>query len=99
LFARSVKSNDRLRTVQDSIRSPKMNTTVLLAPSNGTAVPSKTRRLPVGAEVIGNKVSFRVWAPCRVRVEVVLEKEAGAKDSIALSDEGAGYFSGTGAAR
>ena len=49
------------------------------------------RRLPVGAEVLpGGGVHFRVWAPRRKRVEVIVEKGAPAE----LSSEEAGYFSG-----
>lgn len=48
------------------------------------------RRFPVGAEVTGGGVHFRVWAPAQKTVEVVLEDS----DSIALEAEDAGYFSG-----
>ncbi|HEX6184384.1 MAG TPA: malto-oligosyltrehalose trehalohydrolase [Pyrinomonadaceae bacterium] len=49
------------------------------------------RRLPVGAEVLpGGGVHFRVWAPRRSRVEVVLE-DGGA--AFALEPEEGGYFS------
>src|SRR5262245_48105716 len=48
------------------------------------------RRLPVGAEVFGRGTSFRVWAPTRKRVEVVLEDGR----SVALAAEPGGYFSG-----
>ncbi|HEX7957765.1 MAG TPA: malto-oligosyltrehalose trehalohydrolase [Pyrinomonadaceae bacterium] len=49
------------------------------------------RRLPVGAEVLpGGGVHFRVWAPRRGRVEVVLE-DGGA--AFALEPEAGGYFS------
>jgi maltooligosyltrehalose trehalohydrolase len=51
------------------------------------------RRLPVGAEVLpGGGVHFRVWAPGRSRVEVILE---GAGDGAAfrLEPEEGGYFS------
>ncbi len=52
------------------------------------------RRLPVGAEVQPDRiVHFRVWAPHRKRVEVVLE--APAARSVLLEDEGNGYFSAT----
>ena len=48
------------------------------------------RRLPVGAEVQpGGGVHFRVWAPRRKRVEVVI----GSK-TLALARESGGYFSG-----
>src|SRR5258707_284562 len=52
------------------------------------------RELPVGAEVLSTGgTHFRVWAPARQRVAVVLEGSAGAI-SAALEPEGAGYFSG-----
>jgi maltooligosyltrehalose trehalohydrolase len=57
------------------------------------------RRLPIGAEVIGDgTVHFRVWAPRRREVTVVLED--GPDDahrrpvSLSLEPEGNGYFSG-----
>jgi maltooligosyltrehalose trehalohydrolase len=49
------------------------------------------RRLPVGAEVhAGAGTHFRVWAPRRKRVAVVLENGA----SLPLSPEANGYFAG-----
>src|SRR5687768_9585617 len=49
------------------------------------------RRLPVGAEVLpGGGVHFRVWAPQREKVEVVLEDSGAAS---ALEPEEGGYFS------
>jgi maltooligosyltrehalose trehalohydrolase len=48
------------------------------------------RRYPIGAEVIGDAVSFRVWAPGRDRVAVVLED--GAAHSLRQVD--GGYFAG-----
>src|SRR5262249_46337398 len=48
------------------------------------------RRLPVGAEVVGGGVSFRVWAPRRRSVAVVIEGGA----ATPLHAEGNGYFSG-----
>jgi maltooligosyltrehalose trehalohydrolase len=51
------------------------------------------RRLPVGAEVLPEGgVHFRVWAPRRRRVEVVLEGGPGAVDLKAEED---GYFTAT----
>ena len=52
---------------------------------------SADRRLPVGAEVIGDGVEFRVWAPERTRVEVVIEN--GRTQSLTPRDKG--YFVGT----
>ena len=48
------------------------------------------RRLPIGAEVAPGGVSFRVWAPKRRRVDVLLEG-GGAHP---LEPERGGYFSG-----
>ncbi len=57
----------------------------------------RPRRLPVGAEVQpGGGVHFRVWAPRRQRVEVVLEP--GEAAAVPLAAEGNGYFSGFAAA-
>jgi maltooligosyltrehalose trehalohydrolase len=64
------------------------------------AMNSKTRRLPIGAEVMpGGGVHFRVWAPRRRKVEVVLEGGPGSdRDgrplAISLDSENNGYFSG-----
>jgi maltooligosyltrehalose trehalohydrolase len=52
------------------------------------------RRLPVGAEPTAEGVHFRVWAPKRRRVEVVLEGGAGAGAVVELEREPDGYFSG-----
>ena len=60
-----------------------------------------TRRLPVGAELIrAGGVHFRVWAPHRKRVEVVLDGGMATaslgKDSLIheLEQESTGYYSG-----
>ncbi len=50
------------------------------------------RRLPVGAEASPAGVHFRVWAPRRKQVEVVLEHNT--PQVIALQREDSGYFSG-----
>jgi maltooligosyltrehalose trehalohydrolase len=51
------------------------------------------RRMPIGAECLaGSGVQFRVWAPKRSRVEVVLESGAGEGTLHPLSAEGEGYF-------
>jgi maltooligosyltrehalose trehalohydrolase len=49
------------------------------------------RRYPIGAEIAGVGVSFRVWAPKRERVCVVVE--GGGEHP--LTREAGGYFSGT----
>ncbi len=47
-----------------------------------------TRRLPVGAEVVSGGVHFRVWAPIRTAVEVLVEDGP----TAALEPEAGGYF-------
>jgi len=61
---------------------------------------TKARRLPIGAEVMGDGAGhFRVWAPRCRRVEVVLHSDNDSAQSfVALDDEANGYFSGTVAA-
>jgi maltooligosyltrehalose trehalohydrolase len=57
------------------------------------------RRLPVGAEVQpGGGTHFRVWAPRRKRVAVVLEGTGDGRTEVELPPEGNGYFSGHAAA-
>ena len=51
---------------------------------------SHTRRFPLGAEVVGAGVHFRVWAPIRKTVEVVFD----GGDTVPLQAEASGYFSG-----
>ena len=51
------------------------------------------RRLPVGAEVLPDGgTHFRVWAPRRKSVEVVIESD-GAQKAFEMQAEEAGYFS------
>ena len=50
------------------------------------------RRLPIGAEVGRDGVHFRVWAPARKSVDVVLEGRSSVVASLAR--EPSGYFSG-----
>src|SRR3954471_7248663 len=50
------------------------------------------RRLPVGAEVVPGGVHFRVWAPRRKRVEIVLECGTAA-GTHPLTPEPDGYHS------
>jgi maltooligosyltrehalose trehalohydrolase len=56
------------------------------------------RRLPIGAEVVpGEGVSFRVWAPRRKRIDVVLEATVEGDSqsaALALAAEADGYFAG-----
>jgi len=62
-------------------------------PKPAVAPPTPiVRRLPVGAEVQpSGGAHFRVWAPDRLRVDVVFE---GAADPVALRAEPGGYFGG-----
>lgn len=53
------------------------------------------RRLPVGAEATTAGVHFRVWAPSRKRVDVVLDQDL--QKIIPLIREDGGYFSGAAA--
>jgi maltooligosyltrehalose trehalohydrolase len=55
-----------------------------------TRAEPPVRRYPVGAEITEGGVSFRVWAPARTSVRVVLD----AGGEHALAPEGNGYFSG-----
>jgi maltooligosyltrehalose trehalohydrolase len=48
------------------------------------------RRLPIGAELTDGGVHFRVWAPRRTRIDVVVEDAR----EMALDREPNGYFSG-----
>jgi maltooligosyltrehalose trehalohydrolase len=58
-------------------------------------VPPK-RRLPIGAECAAGSagVHFRVWAPKRTRVEIVLEGGSGAGATLLCKQEAGGYFRG-----
>jgi maltooligosyltrehalose trehalohydrolase len=59
-------------------------------PSHGASSPFGPRHLPVGAEVVPGGVHFRVWAPQRKKVEIVV----GDSRSLELTREPEGYFSG-----
>ncbi|MGZ5091592.1 MAG: malto-oligosyltrehalose trehalohydrolase [Burkholderiales bacterium] len=66
-------------------------------PEHTTVNPSTRlcRAYPIGAEISGrDAVSFRVWAPERTRVAVVIEPNDRTAD-FQLVAEGDGYFSGT----
>ncbi|HTI85429.1 MAG TPA: malto-oligosyltrehalose trehalohydrolase [Alphaproteobacteria bacterium] len=62
-------------------------------PGAGASV-SSPRRLPVGAEFAEGVVHFRLWAPRRKRVEVVIESGPNKGVSVPLAPERDGYFSG-----
>ena len=56
---------------------------------------ARLRRLPIGAEVVPAGVHFRVWAPHRKQVDVVVQGQAlGPTASFPLLDEDGEYFSG-----
>jgi maltooligosyltrehalose trehalohydrolase len=54
-----------------------------------TLLERSTRRLDVGAEVVGDGVDIRVWAPGHERVEVLFEDD-GASPTVALERESDG---------
>jgi maltooligosyltrehalose trehalohydrolase len=58
------------------------------------AIAERTR-LPISAEVVGNGVRFRVWAPQATRVDLILHRHADEPASTALAREDGGYFSAT----
>jgi maltooligosyltrehalose trehalohydrolase len=51
-----------------------------------------SRRLPAGAEVVPGGVHFRVWAPARKSIEVLVESPQPL--TVELAKEPSGYFSG-----
>lgn len=51
----------------------------------------RRRRLPIGAEVRGGRIDFRVWASERQAVQLVIEHPQA--DAIAMTGEEGGYFS------
>src|SRR5690349_13863601 len=56
---------------------------------------ARSRRLPIGAEVLDEGgVEFRVWAPRRTRVEVVLDPGSRLPRALTLDPDGDGYFRG-----
>ena len=57
----------------------------------GEHAASSTWHMTLGAHVESDGVRFRVWAPKRARVDVVLEDDG---RSFPLLKDGAGYFSG-----
>src|SRR5262245_23264254 len=62
-------------------------------PPNGREPVKAMRRYPVGAEILpGRGTHFRVWAPGRRKVEVVLEGQGGRAFELAAED--GGYFAG-----
>ena len=71
-----------------------MSASPAVASSTRDAPPSVRRRLPVGAEYLGDgRTHVRVWAPASPAVDVVVDAQR-----IALTAEAGGYFSGVVAA-
>ncbi len=55
---------------------------------NKSVNPSQLRRYKMGAEIVGDGASFRVWAPDRSAVDLVLE----GRQPLAMRKEDGGYF-------
>jgi maltooligosyltrehalose trehalohydrolase len=70
-----------------------LDVTAVVGPGVG-GESARARRLPVGAEVTADGVNFRVWAPERRQVEVVLAEGLEKLAPIPLEPEANGYFSG-----
>jgi maltooligosyltrehalose trehalohydrolase len=59
--------------------------------SSQSFTPELRRRVPVGAEYVGDgHTHVRVWAPNATRLQVIVEE----RDTHALTEESDGYFSG-----
>jgi maltooligosyltrehalose trehalohydrolase len=67
------------------------------AGSRVARIPASERRLPIGAEVHGERIHFRVWAPRSGSVKALISKQADMNALCAeqaLDSEPGGYFSG-----
>lgn len=51
------------------------------------------RRYPIGAEIVNDGVSFRVWAPDHHDVKLVIENQNDQRTSYDMESENNGYFS------
>jgi maltooligosyltrehalose trehalohydrolase len=69
-----------------------MNFNPDIMPRTGGAALAQTR-LPVGAEVLPGGVLFRVWAPKRRSIVLVLEQKSERPKHLELKPESHGYFS------
>ncbi|MGC4031525.1 MAG: malto-oligosyltrehalose trehalohydrolase [Tepidisphaeraceae bacterium] len=58
----------------------------------GTEPKNAIRSLPIGAEMVNDGISFRVWAPGHKTIEIMFEREGVAV--LLLEPELDGYFSG-----
>lgn len=64
-----------------------------LSHASVASLATSGRRWPIGAEVLtANQTHFRVWAPARKHIEVVIESDSARR--VALDAEADGYFSG-----
>jgi maltooligosyltrehalose trehalohydrolase len=85
--------------VNDPLLDTAASSPTLTAPRSAALPPHAEgavmpfRRMPVGAEVTTCGVHFRVWAPERNRVAVVLAENAERPNPVPLEAEGNGYFS------
>src|SRR5438309_4258039 len=83
---------DKVRAGTSSLPPPRSQLQSDAESQNGSRSVA-ARRYPVGAEVLpGGGTHFRVWAPGRRKVEVVLEGPA--VRSFELTAEDGGYFAG-----
>src|SRR5258708_2729928 len=82
---------DKVRAGTSTLRPPRPPSPAD-AESQAGSRAGTARRYPVGAEVLPGSTHFRVWAPGRRKVEVVLEGPAGR--AIELTAEDGGYFAG-----
>src|SRR5258705_882839 len=91
-------SKTKLPPMTETVTHPDAPRSSGAVPTPGSAVSGVTsprRRLPIGAESLRDGgVHFRVWAPQRSRVAVVVGDER-AVQTVALASAGNGYFSGT----
>ncbi len=55
--------------------------------------PATARRFPIGAEILGDGVHFRVWAPNMQQVEVCLDDPTSDDPVFPMQPEKDGYFS------
>src|SRR2546428_5803498 len=68
-----------------------MSASAVVSSTARDAAPSANRRLPVGAEYIGDgQTHVRVWAPRATRIQVVTASAA----PVALERDARGYVSG-----
>jgi maltooligosyltrehalose trehalohydrolase len=68
-----------------------------MRPKSTSAESRSRRKYPIGATIVHNGVHFRVWAPKRKQIEVLLTEGPGAPDSVLLQRQTNGYFEGVAA--